>query len=71
MLVKGDRVIESLLTCLYRLSFQTLFPVSNPRRLQLWTDYFLRFDETAWSTQDPAIQDDDGDTEVIFKCNAG
>ena len=43
---------------------QTLFPVSNPRRLQLWVDYFLRFDETAWSTQDPTIQDDDGDAEV-------
>ena len=38
--------------------------MSNPRRLQLWVDYFLRFDETAWSIQDPAIQDDEGDTEV-------
>lgn len=27
-------------------------------------DYFLRFDETAWSTQDSTIQDDDGDAEV-------
>lgn len=27
-------------------------------------DYFLRYDETAWSTQDPAIQDEDGDSEV-------
>ena len=43
---------------------QTLFPVSNPRRLRLWVDYFLRFDETAWSKQDPSPQDDDGETEV-------
>lgn len=49
----------------YRKYNETLFPVSNPRRLQLWVDYFLRFDETAWSTQDPAIQDDEGDTEPM------
>ena len=58
---------------LHYLCFQTLFPVSNPRRLQLWVDYFLRYDETAWSTQDPAIQDEDGDNEVrqvtIFSYN--
>ena len=30
----------------------------------MWVDYFLRYDETAWSTQDPAIQDEDGDNEV-------
>ena len=50
---------------------QTLFPVSNPRRLQLWVDYFLRFDETAWSTQDPAIQDDEGDAEVRAHLGVG
>lgn len=49
----------------YRKYNETLFPVSNPRRLQLWVDYFLRFDETAWSTQDPAIQDDEGDAEPV------
>ena len=58
---------------MHYLCFQTLFPVSNPRRLQLWVDYFLRYDETAWSTQDPAIQDEDGDSEVrqvkIFSYN--
>lgn len=30
----------------------------------MWVDYFLRFDETAWSTQDSTIQDDNGDAEV-------
>ena len=63
----------SLIFFLHYLCFQTLFPVSNPRRLQLWVDYFLRYDETAWSTQDPAIQDEDGDSEVrqvkIFSYN--
>ena len=28
---------------------KVLLPASSPRRLQLWADYFLRFDETAWS----------------------
>ena len=45
--------------------------MSNPRRLQLWVDYFLRFDETAWSTQDPAIQDDEGDVEVRAHLGVG
>ncbi|KAJ7373757.1 hypothetical protein OS493_011366 [Desmophyllum pertusum] len=49
----------------YKKYTETLFPVSNPRRLQLWVDYFLRFDETAWSTQDPTIQDDEADTEPV------
>lgn len=49
----------------YKRYTETLFPVSNPRRLQLWVDYFLRFDETAWSTQDSTIQDDDGDAEPV------
>ena len=44
--------------------FQTLLPVANPRRLRLWVDYFLRYDETAWAAQDSNIQDDDGDSEV-------
>ena len=50
--------------CCCVVCLQTLFPVSNPRRLRLWVDYFLRFDETAWSKQDPSLQDDDGETEV-------
>lgn len=52
------------LRCCCVVCWQTLFPVSNPRRLRLWVDYFLRYDETAWSKQDPSLQDDDGETEV-------
>lgn len=37
----------------------------------MWVDYFLRFDETAWSTQDPTIQDDDGDAEVSWGGRGG
>lgn len=51
--------------CCCVVCLQTLFPVSNPRRLRLWVDYFLRFDETAWSKQDPSLQDDDGETEAL------
>ncbi|XP_020624382.1 uncharacterized protein LOC110061862 [Orbicella faveolata] len=61
--LKADE--ESFRNPTYRKYTETLFPVSNPRRLQLWVDYFLRFDETAWSTQDPTIQDDDGDAEPV------
>lgn len=56
-------LLNSWLCCCV-VCLQTLFPVSNPRRLRLWVDYFLRFDETAWSKQDPSLQDDDGETEV-------
>lgn len=61
--LKADE--ESFRNPTYRKYTETLFPVSNPRRLQLWVDYFLRFDETAWSTQDPTIQDEEGDTEPV------
>lgn len=61
--LKADE--ESFRNPTYKKYTETLFPVSNPRRLQLWVDYFLRYDETAWSTQDSAIQDEDGDNEPV------
>lgn len=58
-------VADSFKNPTYKEYSETLFPVSNPRRLRLWVDYFLRFDETAWSKQDPSLQDDDGETEAL------
>lgn len=58
-------VEDILLNPTYKKYTETLFPVSNPRRLRLWVDYFLRFDETAWSKQDPALQVDDRETEPL------
>ncbi|XP_048584999.1 uncharacterized protein LOC5520963 isoform X2 [Nematostella vectensis] len=38
---------------------EMLVPVSSLRRLQLWSDYFLRYDETAWTPIDPGDDMDD------------
>ncbi|XP_031571649.1 uncharacterized protein LOC116305818 [Actinia tenebrosa] len=43
---------EEMKNTQYSLCSETLLPASSLRRLQLWSDYFLRYDETAWSAVD-------------------